>query len=66
MVLILSGSGSSAETRFASDLGLIQDVVHGPKGWTSEIIGIWVTVLGLGPVLKETKHKTLNFLGHQS
>jgi len=24
----------------------------GSRGWTSEIMGMWVTVLGLGPILK--------------
>lgn len=49
-MLILSGSGSSTETGLASSLGLIHAIVHGSRGWASEIMAMWVTVLG--PVLQ--------------
>lgn len=30
----------------------IQDIFHDSGGWTLETLGMWVTVLGIGPVLK--------------
>lgn len=51
IVLMLSGSGYSTKTRLASDLGLIHNTFNGSRGWFSETMGMWITILGVGPVL---------------
>lgn len=49
-MLVLSGSRSSTKTRQSSDLGLIQDISHDSKEWTSDHENV-----GLARVLKKDK-----------